>query len=100
MYAFRAGGSTVSQWTLTSMGNWESSSITSGSTSGTDYTQYVKIHALVRKTAESEESSVNPFVGGLGLQPIIRDARIGLELVDPNSHAAPARDDLREQPQV
>lgn len=95
-----AGGGTDSQWTLNnSNGYWESPSITSGSTNGTEYTQYVKIHALVRKTAESEESSASPFVNGLGLQPIIRDARVYMELIAPGS--APSEpEEFRYEQQV
>jgi len=98
-----AGSSSVSQWSLNS-GYWESSSITSSSQNPTQFTQYVKIHALVRKSAESEETSTSPFVSGAGLQPILRDIRLGLELVDPNSDASESGSsearEFREQPQV
>ncbi len=99
-----AGGGTVSQWTLNpTSGYWESPSVTSTSTSGTQYTQYVKIHGLIRKTAEAEDTSTNPFNDGPGLQPIIRDARIGMDLAQPGHDEAPqssTRGESRQQPRV
>jgi hypothetical protein len=82
-----AGGGTNHSWTLNA-GYWESPSITSAASNGSQYTQYTKIHVLVRKSAESEETSTHPFVGSAGLQPILRDPRIGMTLVDGGAEEA------------
>lgn len=95
-----SGSSSVSTWSLNS-GYWESPSITSSSQNPTQFTQYVKIHAVVRKSAESEETSTSPFVTGAGLQPILRDIRLGLTLAGPSSDSSESEArEFREQPQM